>query len=134
MRLAARDGGDALHEIKNAFGWAPLFGQHGVDHFGRLALAEAPLAKEVGPVLVAARHYLLTGGADAVDEGGGRALGEPGQCRRRLAREAAGGELRVADGDLLEILHTPEIAVLAHARRKNDAMPSVLAPTSLFQP
>src|SRR5690606_16608396 len=53
-------------------------------------------------------------GADALDEGRGRGLGEAGQRRGGLMREAGGSVFRVADGDLLEVLDAPEVAVLAY--------------------
>ena len=36
MRLAARECGDPLHEIEQAFRWAAFFMQDGLDDFGRL--------------------------------------------------------------------------------------------------
>ena len=46
-------------------------------------------------------------------KGVGEELAKLDQRRCRLMREAGGRVLRMADGDLLEILHAPEIAILA---------------------
>src|ERR1700740_174255 len=54
MRLVARDGGDALHEIEDAFGWAACLRQHRVDHLGCLGLGEAAAAQKLGAILVTA--------------------------------------------------------------------------------
>ena len=76
-------------------------------------LREAALAQELGAVLVGAGDDLRTRRLDAVDERRGAGIGESRQRRHRLVREARGGVFRVADGDLLEVLDAPEIAVLA---------------------
>ena len=83
------------------------------DDLRRLGLGEAALAQEVGAVLVGAGDDLLPRRLDAVDERHGRGIGETRQRRRRLMREARGGVFGVADGDLLEILDAPQIAILA---------------------
>ena len=82
--------------------------------FAVSGLREAALAQEVGPVLVVAGDDPLPRRLDAVDEGSGEELAKLRQRRRRLLREARGGVFRMPDGDLLEILDAPEIAVLAH--------------------
>ena len=71
MRLVARDGGDALHEIEDAFRRAAFLRQHRVDHLGCLGLGEAAATQKLGAILVAACHDPLAGGLDAVDEGHG---------------------------------------------------------------
>src|ERR1700756_1894232 len=38
MRLVARDGSDALHEIEDAFRWAAFLRPHSVDHLACLGL------------------------------------------------------------------------------------------------
>ena len=50
---------------------------------------------------------------DHVDERHRRGVGEGQQRRGGLVREARRGVLRMPDGDLLEVLDAPEIAVLA---------------------
>ena len=81
--------------------------------FAVSVLREAALAQEFAAVLVGAGDDLLPRRLDAVDEGHGRGIGETGQRRGRFMGEARGGVFGVADGDLLEILDAPEIAVLA---------------------
>jgi hypothetical protein len=50
-------------------------------------------------------------------------VGEARECRRCLVGEARGCVFRVSNRDFLEILHTPEIAILAD-RPKLDACDS----------
>src|ERR1700746_1862045 len=69
MRLVARNGGDALHEIEDAFRGAAFLGQHGVAPLGLLGFGEAATTQKFGAILVAACHDPLAGGLDAVDEG-----------------------------------------------------------------
>ena len=71
MRLLARDGGDALHEIEDAFRRAAFLRQHRVDHLGCLGLGEAAATQKLGAILVTACDDLFAGGLDAVDEGRG---------------------------------------------------------------
>ena len=54
MGLVPRDGGDALHEIEDAFGRAAFLGKHGLDDLSRLGLREAALAQELAAILVGA--------------------------------------------------------------------------------
>lgn len=44
MRLGAGDRGDALHEVKYAFGWPAFLGQNRGDDLRRLRFAKAALA------------------------------------------------------------------------------------------
>src|SRR6185437_16346274 len=54
--LVARDGGDALHEVKDALRFAPFLGQNRLDDLSRLGLREAALAQELAAVIVGAGH------------------------------------------------------------------------------
>ena len=71
MRLVARDGGNALHEIEDAFGWAPLLRQYRFYHLGCLYLGEAATTQKPGTILITMCHDPLARGPDAVDEGHG---------------------------------------------------------------
>ena len=97
MGLAAGNRGDALHEIEDAFRLAIFFAEYCFNDFRRLVLGEAILAQKALAVLVAAGDELA-----------------------KLVSAAAAswakplrGKLRMPDGDLLEIPHTPEIAIHA---------------------
>ena len=50
-------------------------------------------------------------------KGMGEEFGELDQRRLRFVSEAGGGIFGMADGDLLEIFHAPEIAILAHCAK-----------------
>src|SRR6266705_4970564 len=56
MRLVARDGGDALHEIEDAFRRAAFLRQHRFYHLGGLGLGEAAATQKLGAILVTACH------------------------------------------------------------------------------
>ena len=71
MRLVAGDGGDALHEIEDAFRRAAFLRQHCIDHLACLGLREAAATQELGAIVVVTRHDSLAGGFDAIDEGHG---------------------------------------------------------------
>lgn len=71
------------------------------------------VASAFSEILVAARHDPLAGRLDAVDERQRRGTGEVRQRWRRLMSEAVGGIFGMADDDLLEILHAPEVSILA---------------------
>ena len=74
VRLIARDRSDALDEVENGLGLAAFLGEHRLDDLRRLGLAEAALPQKLGPILVGARDYPVTGLGDAVDEGCGEEL------------------------------------------------------------
>ncbi len=114
LGLVAREPRDALHEVEDALGRAALFHQHLLDDLAGFGFREAAFAQEVIPVLVCPRDDLLPRRLDAVHEALWRGIGKPRQRRGRLMGEARRRVFRVADLDLLKILDTPEVAVLAH--------------------
>ena len=71
VRLIARDGRDALHEIEDAFRRAALLRQHSVDHLGCLGFREAAATQLLGAILITMCHDPFARGLDAVDEGHG---------------------------------------------------------------
>src|SRR5258707_15340050 len=71
MRLVARNGGDALHEIEDAFRRPSFLRQHRVDHLACLGLREAATAQKFGAIPIVAWPDPLSGGLDAVDESRG---------------------------------------------------------------
>jgi hypothetical protein len=72
--LIARDGGDALHEVEDAFGLAPLLDENGLDDLRRLDLREPALAQEVCAILVAAGDDLLRAALMPLTNGTGEEL------------------------------------------------------------
>src|SRR5579872_4322613 len=71
MRLVARDGRDALHEVEDAFRGPALLRQHRFYHPGCLGFGEAAATQKLGAILVAMRHDPLARSLDAADEGHG---------------------------------------------------------------
>ena len=65
---------DALDEVEDACRRTAFLSEHGLDDLRRLALREAALAQELGPVLVGAGDDLRARRLDAVDEGTGQEL------------------------------------------------------------
>ncbi len=114
MRLVAGDRRDPLDEVEDARRRVALLGEHRLDDLRRLPFREATAPQEVAAVLVGFGHDPLARRPDALDEGTGRGVGEIHQRRRRLVGEARGGVFGMADGDLLEVLDTPQVPVLAH--------------------
>lgn len=84
-----------------------------IDDLRHLGLGEAAFAQEVAAVLVDSSDDPLRCRLDVVDERHRRGVGEEGQRRGRFTGEPRGSAFRVEDGDLFEILDTPEIAILA---------------------
>src|SRR3984885_3746664 len=117
MGLVPGNCGDALHEVEDALGLAALLGEHRLDDLGRLRLPEAALAQEFSSLVVSPSNDSLARSLDAVDERHGRGICETRQRRGRLVGKSGGGVFRMADGDFLEIFHTPEIAVLADSAK-----------------
>ncbi len=113
LRLGPRDRRNALDEVEHALGQTAFFGQHRLDDLAGLRLGEAALAQEISAVLIAARDDPLACGADALDEGLRRGVGEVGERWRRFMREAVGGIFGMPDTDPLEVLDAPQVAVLA---------------------
>lgn len=117
LGLAAREGGDALDEVEHRLGWTPFLGEYGVDDLGGLGLPEPAFPQEIGAIPVRTRDDAFSRLPDAVDEWQRRGIGEPGQRRCRLVREAVGGVFTVPDADLLEILDAPRLRFWQTARR-----------------
>ena len=89
--------------------------QHGLDDLRGLGLARSRACAGTScAVLVVAGDDPLPRRLDAVDERHGRGVGELDQRRLRFVRETRGRIFGMPDGDLLEIFHAPQIAVLAH--------------------
>src|SRR6516162_11783226 len=95
MRLVARHRRDALHEVEDALGLVALFGQHRLDDFCCLGLAEATLAQKVGALLVGSSDDPLARRPNSVDEAHRRGIGKAIQRRCGLMGEAAYLEWRI---------------------------------------
>ena len=67
MRLVARDGSDALHEIEDGLRRTAFLRQHPVDDLAGLGLGEAPPTQEVGAVFVRSGDDPLAGVRSAMD-------------------------------------------------------------------
>ncbi len=122
-----------MDEVEDALRRAAFLGQNRLDDPPRLCLREPALAEEVLTVLVRPRDDLLARRADAVDKGRGRGLGETAQRRSGLVGEAGGGVFRVPDGDLLEVLDAPKVAVLADRAQVETGDAERLDAASKFQ-
>ena len=70
-------------------------------------------AQKALAILVGAGDNPLPCGLDAGDEWRGRGIGKARQRRCCFMGKTLRGKFRMPDGDLLEILHAPEIAVHA---------------------
>ena len=75
----------------------------------------------------------LPRGLDPGDERRGRRIGKARQGWCRLMRETLRGEFGMPDGDFLEILDAPKIAVHADRAEIKRGNAERLDPTSLFQ-
>ena len=131
--LGARQRGDALHEIENRFRRPPLLRQHHLDDLAGLTFREAAPAKKCFAVVILTSDDPLACRLDAGDEGRRRGIGKAGQRGRCLKRKPLGGKLRVPDGDFLEILGAPEIAIGADGPEIERGDAERLRSTSEFQ-
>src|SRR5260221_3813590 len=114
VRCIARHCGNTLHEVEQGFRRTTFLAQHRVDDPRGLRSAEPATPQERRPVLVGPGDDPLARRADTGDEGRRAAVGEALQRGRRLAGAAARRILAVANGDFLEILHTPQVPALAN--------------------
>src|SRR5579872_1704177 len=126
MGLVTGNCSDALHEVEDALGLAALLGEYRLDDLRGLRFPKAALAQEFGSLIIGARDDALARGLDAIDEGHWRGVGKPRERRRRLMGKPGGRIFRVTNGDLLEILDTPEIAVLANRAKVKARYPERL--------
>src|SRR6516164_6998461 len=69
MRLVARNGRDALHEIEDAFRRAAFLRQYRFYHLGGLGFREAAATQKFGAILITICHDPFARSLDAVDEG-----------------------------------------------------------------
>ena len=86
--LVARNRGDSLHKVEDAFRLAAFFREHRLDDLGCFGLAEPALPQEFGSILVSARNDPLSRCLDAVEEGRGRGVGKTSQRWGGLMGEA----------------------------------------------
>ena len=88
VRLVARHGGDALHEVEHRLRRPAFLVQHGGDDLLRLWTREAALAQEGLAVFITSGDDGLARRPNAGDERRGRGVGEPLQRWRCLVGEA----------------------------------------------
>lgn len=90
MRLVPCNGGDALHEVEDAFGRAAFLGPYRFDDAGCIGPGEVAPKQEVGAILVGARDGPLARRLDALTKGVGDELAKfmsagAASCANRLA-------------------------------------------------